>query len=89
MKLSELEILEAINEFCDDLFSCYIWLLLAIIVGWTIKTLISSDCEEEVKQYNFKKRSELLKWKKAFIGRWENISRDGFYEVRNEPASII
>lgn len=80
--LSELDLLESLNQLCDGLFWWYLLILASVTVYSLINAFFLPEEEESItKQYNFKKRSELLKWKRQFQGKWNNISRDGFYEV--------
>lgn len=84
MKLSEIEILEGINEIFDHLIPIYWYCLFLYIVSWLWKELSKDEETEETppqKQYNYQKRSELAKWKRLFEGKWDNVSRNGFYEV--------
>lgn len=80
--LSELDLLESLNQLCDGLFWWYLLILASVTVYSLINALFLPEEEESImKQYSFKKRSELLKWKRQFQGKWNNISRDGFYEL--------
>ncbi len=83
MKLSEVEILEGINELFDGVFPLYLYCALFYVIVLVWRELRKDD-ENEVtpqKNYTFIKRSELAKWKRIFEGKWDNVRRDGFYEV--------
>lgn len=77
-----LDIFSLFNDISDLFFPLYV-IVLGVAVGYLLWTALFTepDSTPAVKVYGFKSKTELLQWKKSFVGSWEVVTRNGFCEV--------
>jgi hypothetical protein len=77
-----LDIFSLFNDISDLFFPLYV-IVLGVAVGYLLWTALFTepDSTPAAKVYGFKSKTELLQWKKSFVGSWEVVTRNGFCEV--------